>query len=89
MIDPSSEIFSSNDIANKILRLNSQKPSYLLVYLDLITKKVNLTKRKCAEEVTEVLVDKFCDTGFRMSPYEAVNNKINHKITALSRQLII
>ena len=64
MIDPSSEIFSSNDIANKILRLNSQKPSYLLVYLDLITKKVNLTplKRKCAEEVTEVLVDKFCDT---------------------------
>ena len=38
---------------------------YLLVYLDHFTKKVNLAplKRKCAEEVTEVLLDIFCDAG--------------------------
>ena len=34
---------------------------YLWVYLDHFTKKVNLAplKRKCAEEVTEVLLDIF------------------------------
>ena len=38
---------------------------YLWVYLDHFTKKVNLAplKRKCAEEVTEVLLDIFCDAG--------------------------
>ena len=38
---------------------------FLLVYLDHFTKKVNLAplKRKCVEEVTEVLLDIFCDAG--------------------------
>ena len=36
---------------------------YPLVYLDHFTKRVNLAplKRKCAEEVIGVLLDKFCD----------------------------
>ena len=36
---------------------------YILVYLDHFTQKVNLSplKRKCAEEVAEVLLDIFCD----------------------------
>ena len=38
---------------------------YILVYLDHFTKKVNLAPllRKCAEEVTEVLLDIFYDAG--------------------------
>ena len=38
---------------------------YLLVYLDHFTKKINLSplKRKCAEEVADVLLDIFCDAG--------------------------
>ena len=38
---------------------------FLMVYLDQFTKKINLTplKRKSAEEVTEALLDIFCETG--------------------------
>ena len=38
---------------------------YLLVYSDHFTKKINLSplKRKCAEEVADVLLNIFCDAG--------------------------
>ena len=38
---------------------------YILVYLNHFTNKVNLSplKRKCVEEVADVLLDIFCDAG--------------------------
>ena len=38
---------------------------FLMLYLDHFTKKINLTwlKRKTGEEVTEALLDIFCESG--------------------------
>ena len=55
---------------------------YLLAYLDHYTKKVNLAplKYKCAEEVTKVLLNIFCDAGSPHILHSDNGRKFKNKI---------